>query len=200
MNRISAQRLIGAALLAGDLISSADATVYDVNRTIGLGGVVGTITTDGATGQIGPSDITGWDLWLNGDGASFHITNLDSGAVVWGGGDLSADAAHVYFDFGGGDGGFVVFQDGYGSGTRYWCLDAGGSACIGSESVVPQSYTDASAQFAHGLSGNQIVANAAVPEPAAWAMTLAGFGAVAVVGYYRRRGPAMSARLGHPGQ
>ena len=34
----------------------ANATVYNVNRTIDGGTVIGTITTDGATGTINPSD------------------------------------------------------------------------------------------------------------------------------------------------
>ena len=47
--------LLGCAVAAlAAAVSPANATVYNVNRTIGLGAVVGTITTDGATGTIQP--------------------------------------------------------------------------------------------------------------------------------------------------
>jgi hypothetical protein len=44
-----------AAALAAAAVP-ANATVYNVNETIGLGAFIGTITTDGATGTISPSD------------------------------------------------------------------------------------------------------------------------------------------------
>jgi hypothetical protein len=62
--------------------SPANATVYNVNETIGLGAVIGTITTDGATGTISPSDFTAWDLQLVGLNVTTIITSADSGAAV----------------------------------------------------------------------------------------------------------------------
>ncbi len=123
--------------------SPANATVYNVNRTIGVGSVTGTITTDGATGIISPSDFTAWDLLLTGDGATKTISSADGDAAVWGGGgDITADATHVSFNFSAGDGGFLVFQDGMGSGSFYWCLNSTNGGCLQSESVVPQHFDD----------------------------------------------------------
>jgi hypothetical protein len=45
-----------AAAMLALAAAPANATVYNVNRTIDGGSVVGTITTDGATGTINPSD------------------------------------------------------------------------------------------------------------------------------------------------
>jgi hypothetical protein len=104
-----------AALLAG--VAPANATVYNVNETIDGGSVIGTITTDGATGTIDPSDFVAWDLVLSGPGSTVTIANTDSGAVVFGQGtDITADAMHVSFDFSASDDGFLVFQDGMGLG------------------------------------------------------------------------------------
>ena len=71
-----------AALVAAR--APANATVYNVNETIGLGAVVGTITTDGATGTISPSDFTAWGLQLVGLGVTTIITSADMGAKALG--------------------------------------------------------------------------------------------------------------------
>ena len=57
------------------LLAPANATVYNVNQTIGVGSVVGTITTDGATGTINPSDFIAWELELVGLDVTTIITN-----------------------------------------------------------------------------------------------------------------------------
>jgi hypothetical protein len=44
----------GAAAALAAAVSPANATVYNVNQTIGSGAVIGTITTDGATGRSAP--------------------------------------------------------------------------------------------------------------------------------------------------
>ena len=47
--------------------------------------VVGTITTDGATGTINPSDFVAWELVQRaGINVTTTITSADSGAVVFG--------------------------------------------------------------------------------------------------------------------
>jgi hypothetical protein len=180
-----------AAVLAA-AVSPANATVYDVNRTIGLGAVVGTITTDGATGTISPSDFVAWHLQLVGLGVTTLITSADSNAAVWGSGvDITADASHVSFNFSGNDSGFLVFQDGKSSGNTYWCVNSTNGACSQSESVVPQHFTDPSAQFVT-RSGNQVIASTAgsVPEPATWALMLLGFAGLGYAGFRQSRARA----------
>ncbi len=187
--------LLGCATAAlAVAVSPADATVYNVNRTIGVGSVVGTITTDGATGTINPMDFTAWDLVLTGDGATTTIASTDGNAAVWGQGvDITADATNVSFNFSGNDGGFLVFQDGQGSGNKYWCVNSTNGGCLQSESVVPQYYMDPTAQFVT-LSGNQVIASAAAaaPEPATWAMMLLGFAGLGYAGFRQSRARAAS--------
>jgi hypothetical protein len=184
-----------AAAMLAVAVSPATATVYNVNRTIDGGSVVGTITTDGATGTIDPSDFIAWDLTLTGVGATTTITNNDTGAAVWGqGADITADASQVSFNFSGSDSGFLVFQDGIMSGNTYWCVDSTSDTCTASEAVVPQRYTDSSAQFAT-LSGVQVIASAAgaAPEPATWALMLLGFVGLGYAGFRQSRTRAATA-------
>jgi PEP-CTERM motif-containing protein len=113
-----------------------------------------------------------------------EITSADSNAAVWGGGaDITADAS---------DGGFLVFQDGMGSGNSYWCLNSTNGGCLQSESVVPQNFGDMSAQFVT-RSGNQIIASTAVPEPGTWALMLVGLAGLGYAGFRQNRMRAATA-------
>jgi hypothetical protein len=176
-------------------VSPASATVYDVNRTIDGGSVVGTITTDGATGTINPSDFTAWDLVLSGPGSTVTISSSDTPHAVYGSGvDITADATQISFNFSAIDGGFLVFQQTMGSGQTYWCVNSNNGTCNDNESVVPQGFMDPSAQFATRI-GNQVIATAAgaVPEPATWAMMLLGFAGLGYAGLRQSRTRAASA-------
>jgi hypothetical protein len=181
-----------AAAAFAAAMAPANATVYNVNETIGLGAVIGTITTDGATGTISPSDFTAWGLQLVGLGVTTIITSADMGAKAWGQGvDITADATHVSFNFSGNDGGFLVFQDGMGSGNTYWCVNSTNGGCLQSESVVPQNFGDPSAQFAI-RSGVQVIASAAAPEPATWALMILGFAGLGYAGFRQSRTRAVA--------
>jgi hypothetical protein len=154
---------------------SATPITYTVGQAIGLGGVTGTVQTNGTTGVLSASDIVGWNLELTGVGAAFNLTSPAS-SVFLVGGDLTATATDLYFNFSASDGGYVLFQLVPFSGTQYYCDQAlGGGPCLQGASVVPQYYTDPSAQIVPE-GGNQVIATAAadpVPEP----MTLVLFGA-----------------------
>ena len=185
--------LIAASLAAALAASAANATaiVYNVNQSIGGGSVVGTITTDGATGVLTASDITAWDLMLNGVGASYHLKDTDvAAAKVVIGNSLTATASDLFYNFSGATGDFFLLQDHYSSGATYYCNSNGFTACFTGKSDVPQSISDPSAQYDHIASGNQIIGVAArgVPEPASWAMMLIGLGALGMA--LRTRRPA----------
>jgi len=183
------KRLLGSALAAAVLgfVASADATItYHVDQTIGVGSLTGTIQTDGAVGTLGPGDITAWNLELNGDGASLNLTNGNS-SVFDTGADLTAIAKNLFFNFDGSDGGYFLFEQSFGSGTHYACeATADQGVCFQGATVTPVSIFDSTAQHVPEV-GNQIIGTA-VPEPATWAMMLAGFGGLgAAIRSQRRR-------------
>jgi hypothetical protein len=185
--------LLGAALVASAAIApaaSATAITYNVDQTIGLGSVVGTIQTDGAIGTLGASDITAWDLHLNGVGATFEITNSNS-AVFLRGDDVTASASDLFFNYSGTDNGLLLFQQGLFSGNFYYCDSTASDECFQGATVTPGFVFDGTAQNV-ALSGNQIIGTA-VPEPATWAMVLVGFGGLGVAMRARRRQAAATA-------
>src|SRR5581483_1130915 len=118
---------LGGAALAAPI-------TYNVNQTIGLGGVTGTIQTDGTIGTLATGNFTAWDLTLNGDGATYHITNADSVVLVVGT-SATATATDISFNYSGGSGDFLLFQQGLFSGTHYWCNATTNGTCFQGASV-----------------------------------------------------------------
>jgi hypothetical protein len=174
---------VAVVLFAGSTFT-AGATIYDINRTILGGSVTGTIQTDGATGVLSASDITGWNLTLNGVGASYNITNSNSSNRIVGS-DVTATSTDLFFNFSGTDGGYLLFQQGVFSGNHYYCASTALGACFQGETVAPQNISDSSAQH-DARSGNVVIANAAVgttPLPSTWTMLLGGLAAVGFAAY-----------------
>ncbi len=186
MNRnLRIRALAAGAVMASTVLNAASAfadITYLVDRTVGLGSVMGSITTDGNTGTLGLSDFVAWDLKLNGPGASFTIMNTDSGAAVWGSpdSDVTATTKNLYFNFSGGPG-YLVFQDNQGSGATYYCDSTYSGACFKGETVTPVFYSDSSTQNIVPT-GKQSIGTT-VPEPSTWALMLAGFAGLALAGY-----------------
>jgi hypothetical protein len=179
---------LGAALLGAGTASAS--IVYQVDESIGLGSVRGTLTTDGATGVLAASDILAWDLVLQGVGAFYHLASSTADAnkyVI--GNDLTATPSYIYFNFSGTVGDQFLLQDGPENGTTYWCNSVGDSSCRPGKSVVPVYVFYSSSQFDPTASGNQIIATASVPEPSTWALMLVGFAALGY-GAYRQTAKA----------
>jgi hypothetical protein len=90
---------------------------------------------------------------LNGVGASFNLTNSNSGVFV-SGSDVTATVTDLFFNYSGTDNGHLLFQVSFGNGFNYYCDSASLTAlCFQGASVVPQEFTDPSAQFV-SLIGN----------------------------------------------
>jgi hypothetical protein len=166
-----------AAIVAMTLVTTANAAIiYNVNRTIGAGSVVGTIQTDGTIGVLATANIINWTLTLNDVAGSFVLNGPSNSQVLVAGTAFTATAVELNFDFGASGNQFVLFQNpAIGSGINFWCLETGGCTTTGSalrETVAlvfnsPQRNTSP---------GNPIatVASTSVPEPASLALLGAG--------------------------
>jgi len=103
-----------AVALVPTVLRASDIT-YTVDEIIGSGSATGTITTDGAIGLLGTSDIVDWNLILNdGSNSTFNLQGPASGnnsQDLITGSDLSASATQLVFDFSSGDGGFFLLEN-----------------------------------------------------------------------------------------
>ena len=183
------------ATLGATLLGAAGASaniVYTVDQIIGGGSVTGTMTTDGATGAILPTDFLSWNLELNGVGASFNLTQANS-VVFERGADVNATPSEITFNFSGDDNGLFLVQDGLFQGTHYWCNATQSGACFQGKTVTPIFFSDSSTQNVPA-SGIQVIMTAgAVPEPSTWALMLLGFAAVSYAGYRRAQARSVAA-------
>jgi hypothetical protein len=136
---------IVAALVLGGGVANAKTITYSVDDTIGQGSVIGTITTDGTLGALSTSNVTAWNLTLNGVGqnATFTLTANNSHFLVQGSA-FTATAGDLLFNYR--SSGFFVVQTQLYSGYHYWCNSGAGGPCYQGASVVPQYVFDGSAQ------------------------------------------------------
>lgn len=172
-----------ALALSGTAAAAAPIT-YTVNQTIGFGSVTGTIQTNGAIGTLSDADILGFMLTVTGGGASVQLSQTGS-IVQTQGGNFSATASDLFFDYSGASG-YLLFQKGsFGTGKEYYCNSSVSGTCFQGASAIPESFNSLSAQV-EARRGNQIIASVSlVPEPAGWALMIAGFGLAGVA--LRRR-------------
>lgn len=173
-----------ATLLAGINISYASSITYNVNQTIGSGGVTGDIATDGLTGILSNSDILSWNLTLN-NGATTTILN-NANSHLFGSGQLMATLQNLTYDFNSGNY-FSFLINNYPSPHTGWCLQSYIGQCTfeGDSGQVVQIQNTAFSGPFQTLTGTQIVATAPVPVPAAaW---LLGSGLLGLGGVARRK-------------
>lgn len=179
------------ALASVSAAGSAALITYDVDQTIGLGSVVGSIQTNGTLGVLGHSDIVGFNLIISGPGASVNLTQANS-VFVSEGINLSATASNLLFNYSG-PSGFALFQQGsFGTGQKYYCNASVAGTCFQGASAIPESFSSPSAQVEPRAGLQTIGMVAAVPEPATWAMMIGGFG---LVGGAVRRQRRIAARV-----
>lgn len=171
----------------------AGPTIYSLNQTVGAGNVSGSITTDGTTGALGSGNITAFNLLLNDGTTTFNLTNLNGG-VLFSGNALTATAGALSFNFGAAGTNFALFQaPNPGSGVTYFCLQTSG--CYQPVATPGEGLRITGTLLNNSLQGNVSFATAAVagvPEPATWAMMLAGFGAM---GFAMRRRKKVATRI-----
>jgi hypothetical protein len=206
-------RLAFVVVLLGALVGAqAEASVtYTVNETItgpvnGVVGnptqtdsVVGSITTDGTLGVLHAANIQSWDLNLIDvidPTNNIELTQANSLIPLDSGSVLNADANGLFFDFTS-TGAFAFQADvpGAFSGFHYWCLSQNVGACLNGNSIAPGNVFGPGDDLVVAPTGTQgQMGNSpldqpptGVPEPAAWAMMLVGFGGLGAILRRRRR-------------
>jgi hypothetical protein len=162
---------------------AAQATTYVGVRPIPGASVDLSITTDGVIGALAQSDITSWNISITDGAGSVDLTPGDSQLLLTGG--LSATATTLSFDFS--SNGLALFEEAtIGDSGPFYC-DNGNANCYGGGITAEGVATEYGESPIEQLSqtGQVVIATAGVPEPAAWAMMLVGFGAIG--GLMRRR-------------
>ncbi|HEY4909538.1 MAG TPA: hypothetical protein VIJ73_08550 [Methylomirabilota bacterium] len=122
MRKILLASALAMALAAGTPTIGSASVIFNVNQTIGAGGVTGTITTDGTLGALASANVVDWALTLNDGASTFLLTSANSEVGFILGAALSETASRLLFDTA--NGGIVLFQNPtIGSGQNFWCLD-----------------------------------------------------------------------------
>ena len=179
---LAALSIVGLSSVA----TAAPSLTYNVNRLIGIGSVVGTVTTDGTFGTLATANVTAWSLTLSDGIGSFAITEANSGFLAVGSG-LTADVDSMDFDFSGASVAFDFQNPSVGSGVNFWCGNgASGTTCIGSFSVeevklsAPGSPVASRTGIVEIATRSTAVPGNSVPEPTSLALAgLALLGAAA---------------------
>lgn len=173
-----------ASFVMASTAASAATTVYSINQTIGMNTVSGTVETNGTVGVLDASDITAFDLTVGGPGAdggpgAVIDLNQDNSIIRVTGDNFTATPGNLFFNYSGAPG-YLLFQLGsFGTGMQYYCNASTTGDCFQGASAVPERFDSATAQFEPRV-GNQAIGGilAPVPEPASWALMVAGFGLV----------------------
>jgi|GEM_PF-5594701 len=186
-----------AALAAGAAGAQASSTAYDYAFNAGAITVTGTITTDGTIGTITEANIysASVSIQLGSDVTSFTATQaggFGAGPSLFGLlGGLSAAADGLYFDFDseGSDKGFWIEQGSGGFSGVEWskngtgCPYGGYGNCVWLDSFEPTASVEQSGS--QKIASSQNIANV-VPEPASYALVLAGFGLMGGISRQRK--------------
>ena len=155
--------LLLLALAAAALVPTATKaqTTYVVDQTLGTGTVVGTIITNGTLGVLSQSDIIGGSVTITATGPSESYTaSLPASIYQFSGGDLTATAASLLFNFSGSDAGGIAI--GSIPLDFFWNIGTAGfsygTGPYPGENIYPQGNSTPV------LSGDVVIASA-TPEP-----------------------------------
>jgi hypothetical protein len=193
--------LLASVLVTLNTFSAYAATiVYDVNRSFeaitvqGLfpifsGSVIGSITTDGTIGQLGASNVIAFSLDIsNSNGSTVHLDSSNAQFTInFGPERFTADAANLYYD--------VTPTTlsgiglGFGNNLGNWGLSPfiatggprSGMGFSGETAVLSNPRVGYEVSVALQTGNIAIATVSPVPEPAEWAMMLAGLAVISAV-------------------
>ena len=160
--------------------SVGQAATFNVSRSIGSGGVTGTIDTDNTIGTLSQSNITNWNLLLNDGTGTFNLLGPLSGAnsqLLILGNSFSATAKDLLFNFTGSNNDLVLFQNPTtGSSQNAWCIKNGQCGDFGPGEVVLLTLANLQSSSRSGLTSIATTSSGsqAVPEPFTIIGTLVG--------------------------
>ncbi len=153
--------------IAAPLARAGDIT-YNVNFTVGIGSVHGSIQTNGAVGTLSVGDIVSWNLLLNDGVSTFDLMGTSNSAVDINGTSLSATATDLFFNFSNTTEDFVLFQNPVlGSGENFLCFEGAVAGCSAPSSINLRVNIDDTSQVLPetGVQIVGIAGTSATPEP-----------------------------------
>ena len=174
------------ALCAG----SAHATTYVSTRNVGDATAQLSITTDDTIGVLAKGNILDWTITLTRGARTTTLFGPgdDNSIVDISGNALTASATQLSFDFGGADNSYVLFMNTDGSDIStfrsLWTIQTSGSftSFRDPKEVIRFAFLPDGDPYITEAARSGVVAFASVvgagpvPEPATWAMMIAGFG------------------------
>jgi hypothetical protein len=181
--------IASACALSISVMAAHASLNYQLNQSIGIGSVTGTITTDGTFGVLSSGNITDWNLVINNGSATFDLLGPLSGnnsAIYLVGSDLTATSANLLFNFSDSTpGAGLLLQNPYiGSDENWFAVEAaldGVGGVASSENLVVGVGTGSQQSFVQ--TGVEPIAS--VPEPTT--LALVGLSGLATFMGIRRR-------------
>ena len=173
--------MIRQLLLSSAFVSialGAHATEYKGGADVGGEAATYDIVTDGMIGALATGDILAFTVSLATAGAP-DVINQTSGFAAINGVDLTATAQSLSYNFGGTSGDYAAF-DSHQAGAGYFAFQSSPNAFGFGTSGPGDAAFNGAAVYSDVRSGDPVVATAvsAAPEPATWALMIAGVGLV----------------------
>ncbi|MFN7175420.1 MAG: PEPxxWA-CTERM sorting domain-containing protein [Thermaurantiacus sp.] len=185
------------------LAAPADALTYVASRPVGAGSVALSISTDGTLGVLASANIVDWTITVTRGPDSVTLLGPLSGSnsgFTLSATNLSATSSDLLFDFDV-NGFFLIQTPNPGSSQPFWCVQGLAGGCFdfsGPGEAVLAVFGDFNQFTREARQGLQVIASVGtgvpgvIPEPATWALLIAGFGLVGTALRRRRAERALS--------